>query len=370
MLTRTGLGVAVGAVVCAVAGVVWGFAELIAFAGVAAAALLLALVMSRRSGNLELRRRAATPRVTRGERIEIRYHVLNRSRRRVAACRVFDSFQGVEGAIDVPTLRPHSAFDATLDFVAKRRGLSPLGPTSIELGDPLALASASVHLDLSDSVLVQPRIYPLVAMSGALQVVSNDSAQRRLTADPQAGFQSLREYVHGDDPRLIHWPTTARTGELMVREFVEVRRPQYTVVLDTSADVASPEDFEEMVDVAASVACRALGSGYSVVVRVTTRARPGGRVPLDNREQVLDLLTPVQQDSGTALLPVASLFTAGMGSEFIVLVTGPRGPSSTFGSDGDQVVVRIGVGASPHGQRGGIAAPDATTFATRWGRSR
>jgi uncharacterized protein (DUF58 family) len=370
VLTRTGLGVAVGAIVCAVVGVLWGYAEFIALAGTAAAALLLALIMSRRSGNLELRRRPVTPRVTRGERIQVRYHVMNRSRRRVAACRVFDSFQGAEGSIDVPTLRPHSTFDASLDFVAKRRGMSPLGPTSIELGDPLALASATVLLDLTDSVLVQPRIYPLLAMSGVLQVVSNDSAQRRLTADPQAGFQSLREYVHGDDPRLIHWPTTARTGELMVREFVEVRRPQYTVVLDTSAHVASPDDFEEMVDVAASVACRALGSGYSVVVRVTTRSRPGARSPLENREQVLDLLTPVHQDSGTALLPVASLFSSGLGSEFIVLVTGPRGPSSSLGSDGDQVVVRIGVGATTHGQHGGIAAPDASAFATRWGRNR
>ena len=370
MLTRTGLGVAVGAIVCVVAGVTWRYVELVALAGIAAAALLLALVLARRGRTLDLRRRPVTPRVTRGEQIQVRYVIVNRSRRRVAACRIFDAFQGAQQVIDVPVLRRHGTHGAALEFLARRRGLSPFGPTSIELGDQLALASASVQLDVPDAVLVQPRIYPLAALSGALQIVSNDSSQRRLTADPQAGFQSLREYVHGDDPRLIHWPTTARTGELMVREFVEVRRPQYTVVLDTSAQVASPEDFEEMVDVAASIACRALGSGYSVVVRVTTRTRPGVRAPLDNREQVLDLLTPVEQDSGTALLAVASLFTAGVGSEFIVLVTGPRGPSSTLASDGDHVVVRIGVGATTHGQLGGMSAPDAATFAARWGLNR
>jgi uncharacterized protein (DUF58 family) len=243
-----------------------------------------------------------------------------------------------------------------------------LGPASIELGDPLALASAVVPLQLDDVILVQPRIYPLAPMSGSMQIVSNDAAQRRLTADPQAGFQSLREYVDGDDPRLIHWPTTARTGELMVREFVEVRRPQYTVVLDTAAQVATADDFEEMVDVAASVACRALGSGYSVVVRTTARSRPGRRTALEHRDDVLDLLTPVQQDSGTALLSVGSLFASGLTSEFVVMVTGPLGPSSTFGADGDQSVLRIGVGATTAGLRSGLAAPDAATFATRWGR--
>ncbi len=65
-----------------------------------------------------------------------------------------------------------------------------------------------------------------------------------------SGFVSMREYVAGDDPRMIHWPTTARTGTLMVREHVEVRRPEFTVVLDTAPSVGTPDDFEEAVDVA------------------------------------------------------------------------------------------------------------------------
>jgi uncharacterized protein (DUF58 family) len=369
LFTRTGLGVAIGAIVSLAAGIAWRYVELVALAGIAATALLMALVLARRRGLLDVRRRPLTTRVTRGENVVVRYTFVNRSRRTVSACRVFDSFQGLQEIIDVPAIRRQSSHETALVFLARRRGLTPLGPSSIELGDPLSLASVSVDLTLTDSVLVQPRIYPLAALSGALQIVSNDSSQRRLTADPQAGFQSLREYVHGDDPRLIHWPTTARTGELMVREFVEVRRPQYTVVLDTSAHVASPDEFEEMVDVAASVACRALGSGHSVVLRATSRQWPGTRTPLENKDQVLDLLTPVEQDSGPSLLAVGSLFTAGLGSEFVVLVTGPRGPSSSLSSDGEHLVVRIGVGAVPYGPSG-VAAADASGFAARWGVER
>ena len=98
---------------------------------------------------------------------------------------------------------------------------------------------------------------------------------RRATVDPLSGFVSLREYVPGDDPRLIHWPTTARVGTLMVREHVEVRRPEFTVVLDTAAHVATADDFEEMVDVAASIAVHALRDGLDVVVRTTDRDHPG-----------------------------------------------------------------------------------------------
>jgi uncharacterized protein (DUF58 family) len=81
----------------------------------------------------------------------------------------------------------------------------------------------------------------------------------------------MREYVPGDDPRMIHWPTTARTGTLMVREHVEVRRPEFTIVLDTADAAGTPDDFEESVDVAASLAVHAIAAGLDVVVRTTSR---------------------------------------------------------------------------------------------------
>lgn len=154
MLTRTGLGVAVAAIVSVVAGVTWGYVELIALAGTAAAALLLALVLARSGRTLDLRRRPVTPRVTRGEQIHVRYVVANGSRRRIAACRVFDAFQGAQQVIDIPVLRRHGTHSATLEFLARRRGLSSFGPTSIEVSDQLALASASRQLDVPDAVLV------------------------------------------------------------------------------------------------------------------------------------------------------------------------------------------------------------------------
>ena len=71
-----------------------------------------------------------------------------------------------------------------------------------------------------------------------MHTVEDEAVVRRAASDPLSGFVSLREYVDGDDPRLIHWPTSARMGTLMLREHVELRRPEFTVVLDAVDDVA------------------------------------------------------------------------------------------------------------------------------------
>ena len=178
-------------------------------------------------------------------------------------------------------------------------------------------------------------------------------------------FVSMREYVSGDDPRLIHWPTTARTGQLMVREHVEVRRPEFTIVVDTAAASGDPESFEEIVDVAATLAVHALRTGLEVVVRTNERSRSGQPTPLHSEADVLELLTPVAQTSGTDLIHIGELFTHGFDHTSVVLLTGADGPSSRVAGAEQMIVVRIGESAVP---ATGISmtALDATDFVNRW----
>ena len=68
-------------------------------------------------------------------------------------------------------------------------------------------------------------------------------------------FQGLRPYVVGDDLRMVHWRTTARTGTLMVKKHVDTNRPQVVVLLDDRAgSYPANRWFEEAVEVAASLA--------------------------------------------------------------------------------------------------------------------
>ena len=57
-----------------------------------------------------------------------------------------------------------------------------------------------------------------------------------------AAWGWLMRALVGDDPRLVHWPTSARMGTLMIREHVELRRPEFTVLLDAADSVADAED--------------------------------------------------------------------------------------------------------------------------------
>jgi uncharacterized protein (DUF58 family) len=250
----------------------------------------------------------------------------------------------------------------------RRRGVFELGPLDIQKIDPFFLAIGRWRNEQDErrleTVTVHPKVYELVGPQGSSRVVENESIVRRAASDPLSGFVSMREYVAGDDPRLIHWPTTARTGTLMVREHVEVRRPEFTIVVDAGDAVGSEEDFEEIVDVAATLGVHALRTGLDVVVRTTNPDHPGRPSPLVAEAEVLDLLTPVRQVE-TDALHVAMLFAHGFDHTSVLMVTGPDGPTTRVSTKDQMITIRVGDGARM-GAGIAVAAKDAPDFVQRW----
>ncbi len=365
MLTRSGLGAVVTAVVLAITGWWWNYEELVVAAFGIGAVLLIAIWVSQRPLRAEVTRRLQAVRVPRSEPIVVQYRVRNATRFRSGRATIIDRCDDAETRVDVASVASNSEQTVTGAIRTRRRGVFIVGPFEIERIDPFWLTVGRRRDSSTTSVIVHPKIYDLVGPHGAVRVVENESVLRRATADPMSGFVSMRDYVAGDDPRMIHWPTTARTGTLMVREHVEVRRPEFTVVLDTAPSAGTPDDFEEAVDVAATLAVHAIRTGLDVVVRTTDRDHAGRPTPLVADSAVLDLLTPVQQSANDTLLPVAALFTGGFDQTSVVLVTGPTGPSSRFASSERMSIVRIGDGALS-GPGVVLAANDAPEFVGRW----
>ncbi len=367
MLTRTGLGVLVASVACALLGIAWQYEELLALAAAGAVAVGVALFLARRPARQIARRKLVTARVARADPVRVRYLVTNQTHRRLGPADLTDRFQGAVQSHQVPTLPSMSRHEVEASFDSPRRGIFEIGPMAFERSDQLGLATTSSPLHEIDHVIVHPRVYPLVHSAGAGSVIANDAVLRRPSGDPLAGFQSLREYQYGDDTRLIHWPTSARTATLMVREFVDLRRHEFTVLVDTAEQVSTADDFEELVDVAASVAAFALQSGLHVVVRTTSRVRPGKPAALSSLIDILDLLTPLQQGRGSDVLSMASLFTGGLDGSPVLVVTGPHGPSTPFPRGDRSSIVRIGEGAETTNLTvPAIAANDAAQFVERW----
>ena len=364
-LTRSGLGLTAFALVSLIVGWWWRYEELVVVAAGLATAVLVALWSARVVHPARIVRRVTTPRVARGEDVRVTYRVSNPGRRRSSAATIVDRCDGEESRAPLPSVEPNDRSDVAVRIPTRRRGIHQLGPWALERSDPFDLAVGRRTSDDTTSVIVHPRVVLLNGPYGAMHVVETEAVIRRTASDPLSGFVSLREYVPGDDPRLIHWPTTARTGTLMLREHVELRRPEFTVVVDAAATVANPGDFEEMIDVAASVAVHAIRSGVDVTVRTTSRRHPGARRPIGSESTVLDLLTPVGQAVDDENTSLAELFSGGLDHTAIVLVTGPAGPATALPRSDAISVVRVGADAAI-APGIALAVDDADTFASRW----
>lgn len=367
MLTRSGLGAVLVSVILFASGLWWNYEELIVAAVGIAAVVVLAVIVARRRLRARVERRLQNVRVPRGEPVRVKYRIRNDTRHRSGRATLLDRMDAA--VVEVP-VRPVDGgevdvIDATIP--TRRRGIFELGPLDVQKVDPFFLAVGRWRSDQGEGphkVTVHPKIYELVGPQGSSRVMENESIVRRAAADPLSGFVSMREYVAGDDPRMIHWPTTARTGTLMVREHIEVRRPEFTIVVDTSTVVGSATDFEEIIDVAATLAVHALRTGLDVVVRTTDPANAGRERPIGTEAEVLDLLTPVHQvDEGA--LHVAALFGKGFDHTSVVMLTGPDGPTTRLSARDRMTTVRVGEGARS-GLGISVAAADAREFVQRW----
>ncbi|WP_149551292.1 DUF58 domain-containing protein [Streptomyces marokkonensis] len=148
------------------------------------------------------------------------------------------------------------------------RGRYPLGPLQLRLSDPFGMCELTRSFSTYDTLTVIPRVEPLppVRLGGEAKGYG-DGRQRSLAL---AGEDDVipRGYRYGDDLRRVHWRSTARFGELMVRREEQPQRARCTVLLDTRAvayEGAGPDSaFEWAVSGAASVLVHMLERGFSV----------------------------------------------------------------------------------------------------------
>lgn len=195
------------------------------------------------------------------------------------------------------------------------RGRYPLGPLQLRLTDPFGMCELTRSFSSYDTLTVIPRVEPLppVRLAGDTKGYG-DGRQRSLVL---AGEDDVipRGYRHGDDLRRVHWRSTARHGELMVRREEQPRRARCTVLLDTRAVAfpgAGPDSaFEWAVSGAASVLVHMLERGFSVrLLTDTGRSVPGegsdgfagaGQEAGDAAGMMMDTLAVIDHSGNTGL---------------------------------------------------------------------
>jgi uncharacterized protein (DUF58 family) len=131
-------------------------------------------------------------------------------------------------------LPPKSSQRGHYQAILDERGRYELGPITINSRFPLGLVERGIGVLAKSELLVYPRVGRMRPQWKRRLMHSTELVSQ---VKPQPGafndeMHRIREYRIGDDPRTIHWPTTARKNELMVREFRESRDRDLLLVVD------------------------------------------------------------------------------------------------------------------------------------------
>ena len=230
--------------------------------------------------------------------------------------------------VRLPTLAARATHEQLLVVPAPRRGVVSIGPVLYRRTDPVGLFGRRVVWAEAVELLVRPAAVDLAGLPvGQLRDLEGVPSDQVSMSD--LAFHALREYVPGDDLRHVHWRSSARAGQLLVRQYHDSRRTSAVLLVDTRRSAyADPEDFELALSVAASLTTTAARDGYDLTL-VSGDVTIGGPAGLTDPAYVLDAFCRAELDDSTAGLPdlLASGRVAAGEASMLFLVTGTAAPS-------------------------------------------
>ncbi len=378
-LTPAGRGVLGGSVVLYAVGWGLGYAEVLAVAATGFVALVVAVAWTWSRPRIEIARTVTPQRVIRGERADALLRVTNPTGRAVQQLTAVDRVGSRDVDVDLPRVPAGAIGTAGYRLPTERRGVMDVGPLSVIRQDPLGLMEAARRFGAPETLWIYPKIYPVSPLSAGkqrdLEGPTSDGAAGSIT------FHALREYVVGDDLRLIHWRSTARTGTLMIRQQADPSQPQTTIVLDThvrSFGSSDGETFEAAVEAAASLISASTSHRFPVRLFTGTGLVATGRGSRATASSLLDHLTPLQPSDSGSLADVAARLAPQPGGHSLVVITGDPDATDLLAIESlrarydTTAVVRFRADVQPgvswdHGIID-LVAPDAPSFAALWNR--
>jgi hypothetical protein len=277
---------------------------------VTALPLITAVVLTRSRYRLALVRTVTPQLVAAGQPALVRLSLTNEGRTPSGLLLLEDQVPYVLGARPRFVLegighgwRRHVTYQVRSDV----RGRFAIGPMSVRVTDPFGMVELGRAFQTAAQLTVTPRTVPLptIPMGGAW-TGSGDNRPRSF-ASGSAEDVTVREYRRGDDLRRVHWRSSARVGELMVRREEQPWQSRATLFLDNRTrahrgqGIAS--SLEAAVSAAASVAVHLSQRGFTVRLVTATGEDPGTvwhfRAAELNTGPLLEALAVVQPTAHT-----------------------------------------------------------------------
>src|SRR6478752_5886912 len=155
-------------------------------------------------------------------------------------------------------------------LLGRVRGRFHTGPLMVRTTDPFGLVRLDRRFVATSEVMITPQVFPLPAMRAAGGAGSAGEARPHRIGVVGQDDALVREYRQGDDVRRIHWRSTARLGELMVRREEQAWDPSASIILDSRAGAhAGPgmhSSLEWAISAAASIALHFLSDGFGIEI--------------------------------------------------------------------------------------------------------
>lgn len=324
MLTRQGWLCLWGGITVLVLARLLGIGELYVFGAVALGLVAVAALYVRLSRlDLQVDRVVHPARVHAGQVSRVEVRIRNLRRKDTPVLRLRDPVSGTAGAeLLVSPLDQGAASVATYRLPTDRRGIVRVGPLQVVIADPFGLAQASTMAAPRVEVTVFPRVdevrpVPFTTGNDPLAGVLHPHALGRVGDD----FYALRPYVVGDDLRRIHWPSTARHDELLVRQQEQPWQGRTTVLLDVRRAGHDPASLEAAVSAAASIVT-ANSARRDLVRLATTDGADSGFGSGSTHVQALLEHLAVVESTGSASLRAMIDMVQRDGQGALVLIVG------------------------------------------------
>ena len=205
-------------------------------------------------------------RVVAGERALGRMLVTNTGQRKSTSTRFELPVGKGLAEFSLPAIAPQGEHEELFAVPTNRRAVIVAGPAVSVRGDQLGLMRRAVRWADPVELFVHPLTARLTPSAAGLVRDLEGEVTKTIT-NSDISFHALRAYEPGDDRRYVHWRTSARTGQLMVRQFEETRRSQLTIVFNADRRCyASEEEFELAVSIMASLAVQVMLDGTKLKV--------------------------------------------------------------------------------------------------------
>lgn len=309
-------------VVLIVVGSVLRWTEL--WAGGALALLLVAVGALFTLGRPQLAVEVGVPvrHVRVGDAADGRLVVVNAGARRTLPSRLIVPVGDHRASLVLPSLGVGAEHRAAFRIPTRHRGVVAIGPVHSVQGDPFGLMGRDYPWTDVVEVFVHPRTVALPGRrTGFVHDLEGHPTPKLSQSD--ISFHALREYVPGDDRRHIHWRSSARTGQLMVRQYEETRQSRVAVVLDLADNAyAGDDEFEDAVSVAASFVTQAIRDENPVALVTNVDSYPALSLT-----RIMNQFSRLERHANTHVTDAARMLRdREANASVVILITGSRNP--------------------------------------------